>query len=690
MNEVHGYSNWRIEDDPRGVVVLVLDKAGASANVLSGDVMRELSDCLDEIEKRRHTGLVITSGKAKGFIAGADITEFSGIHTFDDGLRLVRLGQGLINRIETLPFPVVAAVNGFALGGGLELAMACHHRVIADDPKAVVGLPEVRLGIHPGFGGTVRAPRLAGVIDGMQMMLTGRALRPDKALQLGLVDKVVPRDMLRDSAVDMALDPPAPRRTSVKERLLSLSLVRGVIADKMAKQVAKQARREHYPAPYAMIDLWRRYGSASDAERYEQEARSFARLMIGDTAQNLVRVFFLQDRLKGLAGKRKSGISRVHVVGAGVMGGDIAAWCALRGLEVTLQDRDIKYVEPALERARKLFERKTRNESDLNAALGRLHADVDGDGVAGADLVIEAIFEDAGAKQALYQSLEPKMKAGALLATNTSSIRLETLREGLRDPDRLVGLHFFNPVAKMPLVEVVHTSTTDQEAIDRGLAFVKQIDRLPLPCLSAPGFLVNRVLGPYMMEAFLLADEGVPLAAIDAAAEAFGMPMGPVELADTVGLDVALHVGQILGEAAAMPVPEKLVEMVGNKKLGRKTGEGFYQYRDGKPVKPDVGDYTPAADLTDRLILPLLNQVAACLREGIVADADLADAGVIFGTGFAPFTGGPVHYARKRGVAEIVSTLQGLSQKYGDRFRPDPGWERLSDNAASEVSAGAG
>ncbi len=678
MTEGHSATHWRIEDDARGVVLLTLDKADASANVLSGDVMRELSDCLDILETRAPQGLVIRSGKAKGFIAGADIKEFTSIHSLEDAVRLVRLGQGLINRIEALPFPVVAALNGFALGGGLELAMACHHRVIVDDPKAVVGLPEVRLGIHPGFGGTVRAPRLAGVVEGMQMMLTGRALRPDRALRLGLVDKVVAHDQLVDSAVAMALNPPGPRKKPFKERFLSFAPVRGIIAEKMVKQVARQARPEHYPAPYAIIDLWRRFGSAGDSERYEQEAQSFARLMIGDTAQNLVRVFFLQDRMKALGGRRKSDVSHVHVVGAGVMGGDIAAWCALRGLEVTLQDRELRYIEPALERARKLFERKTRGEAALNEAIGRLRADVDGEGAARADLVIEAIFEDAEAKKTLYRDLDTRMKPGALLATNTSSIRLEILREGLREPDRLIGLHFFNPVAKMPLVEVIHTSSTEQAAVDRGLAFAKQIDRLPLPCLSAPGFLVNRVLGPYMMEAFLLAEEGVPLATIDAAAEAFGMPMGPVELADTVGLDVALHVGRILGEAFGLPVPDKLQEMVDKKTLGRKTGEGFYIYQDGKPVKPDAGAYSPPADLSDRLILPLLNQVAACLREGVVDDADLADAGVIFGTGFAPFTGGPLHYARKRGIGNVVATLQRLEQSHGERFRPDPGWDELA------------
>jgi 3-hydroxyacyl-CoA dehydrogenase/enoyl-CoA hydratase/3-hydroxybutyryl-CoA epimerase len=678
MTEAAGRQHWHIEDDGDDVLRLTLDKAESSANTLSRDVLTELDACLAEIESRRPRGVVIASAKRSGFIAGADIKEFTGIETHEQAVALVRAGQQVINRIEAQRCPVVAAINGFALGGGLELAMACHYRVMVDDPRAVVGLPEVKLGIHPGFGGTVRAPRLAGIIEGMQMMLTGRALRPDRALRLGLVDKLASRDALLQQAHAVALDPPARRRPALKERLMAFGPVRDFIAGKMRAQVARQARPEHYPAPYAIIELWRRFGGADDATRYEEEAKSFAPLMLGDTARGLVRVFFLQDRLKSMGGKTDAQIEHVHVIGAGVMGGDIAAWCAHRGLTVTLQDREMKYIEPALERARKLFERKARTPQDREAAQGRLAADVEGSGVSRADLVIEAIYEDADAKRKLYAEVEPRMKPGALLATNTSSIMLETLRTGLARPEQLIGLHFFNPVARMPLVEVVHTEATDPAAVQRGVAFARKIDRLPLPCRSAPGFLVNRVLGPYLMEAFLLSEEGVPLAAIDEAAESFGMPMGPIELADTVGLDVAYHVARILSAAADLPVPETLGGMVEQRRLGRKTGQGFYTWREGKPVKPEAGGRSVSGDITDRLILPLLNQVVACLREQIVEDADLADAGVIFGTGFAPFTGGPVNYARRRGIGDVVASLRRLESAHGKRFAPDPGWESLT------------
>jgi len=293
-----------------------------------------------------------------------------------------------------------------------------------------------------------------------------------------------------------------------------------------------------------------------------------------------------------------------------------------------------------------------------------------------ADVVIEAIFENAEAKQELYRSLEPRMKHDAVLATNTSSIRLEDLRDALRNPDRLIGLHFFNPVAMMPLVEVIHTDQTPDEQIGRGVAFARRIDRLPLPCKSSPGFVVNRILMPYMMEALIIGQEGVPLPIIDRAAEEFGMPMGPVELADTVGLDVALHVAKILGEAYGVPVPSELEKMVAQKKLGRKTGQGFYSWKSGKPTKPDADGPAPP-DLQDRMMLPMLNEAVAVYHDRVVSDLDLLDAGVIFGTGFAPFQGGPINYAKSRGVEHLLATMETLEARYGERFKPHEGWSDI-------------
>jgi len=675
MNEKNRNSHWSWSTDDDGIGWLTLDKQGASTNVLSGDVLAGLYEILDEIESASPKALVVRSGKRNGFVAGADIKEFTTLEGPEEAFDLVRKAQYVMDRLEALPFPTVALINGFALGGGLELALACRHRISVDDPKCVMGLPEVKLGIHPGFGGTVRSIATVGVFAAMDMMLTGRNIRPRQALRMGLVDQIVPARHLERAGRMMALSPPAPRRPALKERLLGLGPVRGVVARVLEKQVAKKARRDHYPAPYAIVDLWRRHGD-DPAGMYVAEARSIAKLMCSSTSRSLVRVFLLQDKMKSLGSARKFDFRHVHVVGAGVMGGDIAAWCALRGLNVTLEDRAPEYIGPAIARAFKLFKRKLREPRLVQAAMDRLMPDVEGTGVPKADVVIEAIFEDAKAKQELYRRLEPEMKPDAVLATNTSSIRLENLRDALQEPHRLIGLHFFNPVAMMPLVEVIRTAETTQEEMERGIAFARRIDRLPLPCMSSPGFVVNRVLMPYMMEALVVAQEGVPLPVIDRAARTFGMPMGPVELADTVGLDVALHVARILGEAYRFPIPEELERLVERKSLGRKTGEGFYVWKGGKPVK-GKSDSTAPPGLADRLLLPMINEAVAVYRDGVVDDLDLLDAGVIFGTGFAPFRGGPVNYARNRGVDEVRRALEELQKKYGSRFQPDPGWDKI-------------
>jgi len=669
---------WSLEIDPQRVAWLCFDQPGASANALSRTAMEQLAARLDEVATAAPRGLVITSGKS-GFIAGADVREFGQVASPEEAVPFIRAAHAILARLEALPFPTVAAINGYCLGGGLELAMACRHRVCVDDPKAVLGLPEVMLGIHPGFGGTVRAVRLVGVTAAMDMMLTGRNLRPDKARQLGLVDRVVPAAELRSAAASMATHPGPARRAPLGQRLLSLAPLRGLVAPKIEQQVARRAKREHYPAPYAIVDLWRRHGANSRAG-YEAEAQSVARLVCTPTSRNLVRVFFLQERMKALGGRDVPKGGHVHVVGAGVMGGDIAAWSAQRGFTVTLQDRSTELVVPALERARAFFEKRARVPGKAAEAMARLTADVAGQGVEKADLVIEAIFEDAAAKRDLYARLEPRMKPGAILASNTSSIMLEDLAGSLADPGRLVGLHFFNPVAQMPLVEVIESAQTRPEARTAALAFTRAIDKLPLPCRSAPGFLVNRILMPYLTEAMLAAQEGVAFATIDRVATDFGMPMGPIELADTVGLDVCLHVGRILASAFGRPAPEAVAALVQSGKLGRKSGGGLYEWRDGKAVKPAATGSAPE-ELEDRLVLPMVNEAIAILREGVVADADLVDAGVIFGSGFAPFRGGPLQYAKSRGPALVLERLRELEARHGARFRPDPGWDAFARGA---------
>lgn len=675
MTEENEITNWTLERDGNDIAWLCLDMANAGANVLSTPVMRELAEHLSALESSPPTGLVIWSGKKSGFIFGADIKEFTKLATEAMVFEMTRLGQQIMARIEALPCPSVALLNGFALGGGFELALACDYRIAADNGRVSVGLPEVKLGINPGFGGTVRTVRLVGVSAAMNLMLSGRFLRAEKALKMGLLDRLVPADEMRTAAEKLIRNKPPRQQAPLKEKLMNLPLIRNLVAAAIKKQVASRANPKHYPSPFAMIELWRKYG-ASDAQ-YEAEAKLISRQMVGATGQNLIRVFMLQDRMKSLGGKVKSKVQRLHVIGAGTMGGGIAAWSALRGIEVTLQDREEKYVEPALKTANKLFEKKTRTPEDYEAAVARLKMDVEGNGIADADLVIEAIYENVEAKKSLYDDLVARMKPDALLATNTSSLMLEILSADLPDPRRLFGLHFFNPVDKMPLLEVIGKPDTPQEIIDQGIAFAQRIDRLPLPCRSAPGFVVNRVLMPYMSEASLIAEEGVAGPLIDQAALDFGMPMGPVHLSDIVGLDVALSVSQILGEAFDSPVPAILEKLVAEKKLGMKTGEGFYRWVDGKPVKPKTDGEKAPDDITDRLFMPLLNAAVALWSEGVIDDLDLLDAGVIFGTGFAPFRGGPIHYARDRGISDIVATMNRLADKHGDRFRPHEAWSRI-------------
>lgn len=679
------FNHWRLETDSDGILWICLDKADSNANVLSETVLREFESVLSLAESNPPRGIVIYSGKPSGFVMGADINEFTTIQTAEQGYELIRIGQQLFDRLEALRCPTAAVFNGFALGGGLELALACTYRLALDNKKPIIGLPEVQLGLHPGFGGTVRSVRTAGVRAAMQVMLTGKPIRVDKALHQGFIDRIVSPDNWKQAARELLVSG-RPRQTApFVDKLLNLPFVRPFVARTLRNQVAARARKEHYPAPYAMIDLWSDYGASKKS--YAHEARSFAKLMVGTTSRNLVRVFFLQNRLKGQGNKTEKRIERVHVVGAGVMGGDIAAWCALRGLQVTLQDRAKEYIDPAIQRASKLFSKRIRDANDRAAASDRIVADIDGDGVAGADLVIEAIFENTKAKQELYKKLQAAMKPGAILATNTSSIRLEELRTVLDQPQRFIGLHFFNPVAELPLVEVIRCDNTEQNVLDLAFSFVKAVGKFPLECRSAPGFVVNRVLAPYMAEAMYLAEEGVPYTAIDRAAEEFGMPMGPIELIDSVGLDVAMHVSKVLGAAFKREAPDILSGLVEKQRLGRKSGQGFYTWADGKAVKPAPGHAEIPADLTDRLMLPMINEAVACLSERVVTDADLLDAGVIFGTGFAPFRGGPLHYAKNRGADDIVAKLEALSQKFagrgGDRFKPHAGWKQLQDIVTS-------
>ena len=668
------FSHWRAETAD-GIVVLSFDRAGQSVNTLSQEVLLELDAIVERLSLDPPKGLVIRSAKPAGFIAGADIREFQSFDAKGTVADALRRGQQVFQRLAELRCPTVAAIHGHCMGGGTELALACRHRVASNDPATRIALPEVKLGIYPGWGGSVRLPRLVGAPAAFDMMLTGRALSASAARAMGLVDKVVEPAMLTDAAIDLAR---RGTRRPLKQRALAWLTdtwaARQILAPMLVKQVARKVRKEHYPAPFSLIETWRRTGGGVES-LLAAERKSVTKLASTPTARNLVRVFFLQERLKGLGGK-DHGIARVHVVGAGVMGGDIAAWAAYKGFEVTLADREQRFVDAALVRAQALFEKRIKDPEKRPATAARLRGDVLHDGVTNADLVIEAIIEVADAKRTLYAELEPRLKPDALLTTNTSSIPLVELRTDLARPAQFAGLHYFNPVAQMPLVEIIRHDAIAEETERRLAAFCRAIDKLPVPVAGTPGFLVNRVLFPYMLEAMRAYADGIPGPVIDKAAVKFGMPMGPIELIDTVGLDVAASVGAELAPFLGLPIPEGLANKLDSGKRGKKDGQGFYTWEEGKPRKPEVPqDYKAPDDLEDRLILPLLNESVAALHDGVVADGDLLDAGVIFGTGFAPFRGGPIQYIRTVGADALLARLRALEATHGERFAPRPGWD---------------
>jgi 3-hydroxyacyl-CoA dehydrogenase/enoyl-CoA hydratase/3-hydroxybutyryl-CoA epimerase len=650
------FINWQLDYDLDGVCWLTLDRAGETSNSLSRAVMLELREIVTELETNQPKGLVLQSGKRNSFIVGADVREFDQVSSIAEAEGFIREVHEVFDRIEALPFPTAVIIEGYCLGGGLELSLCFDYRIASNTEHTRLGFPEVKLGIYPGFGGSARTTRLIGGFQALQIMLTGRMLRAAQAKGLGLVDQLTgPHGGLRWAARRAVLSGKKSRGPGLFAKMSNAGPVRKFLAGQMRKKTAAKANPEHYPAPFELIEAWESYGN-DPRKMLEEEAVRIARLINGDTSAGLRRVFWLMEGLKSHGKSSGFRARRVHVIGAGVMGGDIAAWCVLQGLEVTLQDREMQYIEPALKRAKKLFSRRLKTADRIAGAQSRLVADVEGNGAARADVIIEAIFENLEAKQELFKSLESRVKPDAILATNTSAIPLKDIAAVLENSKRLIGLHFFNPVAKMPLVEVVYDEITQAEEIQRGSAFCNQINRFPLPVLSSPGFLVNRVLAKYMLKAFQIHRErGLAKEAIDKAAEKFGMPMGPVELADTVGLDVGLGVMNTLGGDEAAEDAEVLKSYVDQGKLGKKSGEGFYKWKKGRAEKDgSAAEGINLESLGDELMQPYFDECRACLSDGIVENLDAVDAGMIFGTGFAPFRGGPLYYLEQSSQAREV------------------------------------
>lgn len=633
------YQHWRVEHNDNFTTVY-FDEQDSTVNRLGTVTMKELGLLITHLAAEpRLKAVVFRSGKTKGFIAGANVHEFTQVTDVNEAFTYVRECQNIMQQLAKLPVPTIAWIQGFCLGGGLELALACDYRICDDTPHTKLGLPEVMVGIHPGWGGSVRLPELVGVLSAMDLLLSGRSIDGKTAKAIGLVDYVLPERELAAAVSDLLLNTPTRHKPVWWQRLLAFAPLRSIVAGLLRRRLLKRITPAHYPAPFAIIDNWQRHGSGGESAMIA-EAHSAAKLVMTPTAHHLLKVFFLRERLRGLA-TTEHHIKHVHVIGAGVMGGDIAAWCALQGMTVTLEDNNLEALGRSIARAQNLFKHKIKRTHLIKAAQDRLIVDPLGHGLKSADLIIEAIVEDVALKRELWTRVLEQARPDALLATNTSSILLSELTAGWASPERLVGIHFFNPVAKMPLVEVVSDAITDQHCVQRACAFVKAIDKLPLPVASVPGFLVNRVLAAYMMTAITLAAEGYDYHVIDQLAMDYGMPMGPLALCDVVGLDVCLAAARhILGED--ITVPAILTKRIEAGHLGKKTGQGFYHYaKDGHKTPTATG--RKGLNLSaDDLINPILAASKAALAEGVVADADLVDAGMIFGAGFPPFTGGPM------------------------------------------------
>lgn len=664
------FQNWTKEIDIDGIAWLGLECLHSSVNTINHDVLDELNLLIQKIGKEENIkGLIIYSKKTSGFIAGADVHTFAQYREPEQIRDFLRKGLAVFNRIEQLTIPTVAMIDGYCMGGGYELALACKYRVASDRSETQIGLPEVLLGFHPGWGGTVRLPKLIGGFDALtKVMLIGKPVSAKQAKAIGMIDECVPVRQLKRAAKFFIVTQPKRHQSRLIQNLCNQEWARKAITYLLRKQISQKINVEHYPAPISMLYLWEKYFGMG-AKAYEKETESVLNLVFQHpTTENLIRAFLLKDRLKDYAKDSSFKAQHVHVIGAGVMGGDIAAWCAMKGLRVTLQDQSYQQLAPAYARARALYQKRLKKTHLVEAAMDRLILDPQGDGLARADVVIEAIFENLEAKQDLFKKIEQKAKPQAILASNTSSIPLTEIAEVMKDKSRLIGIHFFNPVAMMELVEVVYSEYTAKNILEDACSFVGQMSRLPLPVRSSPGFLVNRVLMPYLLESMQLLEEGVQAEAIDKAAKEFGMMMGPIELADTVGLDVCLAVAKNLTQYYGGQVPQKLEEMVANKKLGKKSACGFYSYKKGRAIKKSPSYKGKTQDIAQRLIMRMVNEGYACLREKVVADVDLLDAGMIFGTGFAPFRGGPMYYANQFGKDQLNQLFSELANQYGERF----------------------
>jgi 3-hydroxyacyl-CoA dehydrogenase/enoyl-CoA hydratase/3-hydroxybutyryl-CoA epimerase len=708
---------FRVEPAEAGAVYLVFDHPERTVNVLDEAALADLNVALVEIERAKPAGVILKSGKNGSFIAGADLQAIGAITDRARVLELIQLAHGAFNRLAALPCPTVAAIDGVCLGGGTELALACDSRVAAEEPRTQIGLPETMLGIFPGFGGTTRLPRLIGLSGALDLILSGRSLDARRAEKMGLIGRAVPGAWLMEHAHrrlgELAKRKPARRRDAWRAKGLPAWLLDGTslghaIALRQARKATLARTAGNYPAPLAALDVLEKSIGKPVETGLRLEAAAVSELVVGPVCKNLVRIFLLSERAKkdpvADPALKPAPVRSMALVGAGVMGGGIAETVSRAGIGVRLRDLNPAAISHALKTARGLIDersrkrRGTRHEGDAQMAKILPTLDLTGFGVC--DFAMEAVVEDLDVKRRVFGELEVRLRPDALLATNTSSLSVTTLAEGLQHADRFFGFHFFNPVHRMPLVEVVRGPRTSDAALVSAVGLARKLGKTPVVVKDAPGFVVNRILMPYLREGLVLLEEGYRLTDIDASMRTFGMPMGPFEVLDEVGLDVAHKVAAVLSKAfpdrmEAVPALETLIAAG---RLGRKSGRGFYRHKGGKRLPdPRLRDVlklkrerrVPALEiLSERMVLAMINEAARCLEDGVVADAGLLDLAMIFGTGFPPWRGGPLRHADTLGLLKIESRLNALRAERGERFAPAKLLARLASEGGSFTGAG--
>ncbi len=679
------------------VGVIYFDAPNTKANTLGTPIMLRFADLLVEVEKDPEIrALVVLSRKPSIFIAGADIAEIKMLTQTGDAESFLTKLQSIFTFLEALPIPSIAAIHGACMGGGTELSLACDYRMVTDAPETKIALPEVTLGVLPGWGGTQRMPRLLGLEKALDLVLSGRAIDGKAAKRMGLADKIAPKEMLEAKALAWAnelaktKEKRKPASKDLKERVLETVPGGKWLIFDLAKKKLLQKTKGHYPAPLKALEVIRQTYGGPLEKGLHVEARAFAELVKGPVAQNLISVYYLTEKVKkdkgtesGVAGRE---VREAGVLGAGVMGGGIAQLFAAKNVRVRMKDVNWDAITRGYQAAykvfKKQFERRKLKKSDLDNAMERIEGTTAWTGFKNMDLVVEAIVEDLEIKRKVFKELEQAVSEKTILASNTSSLSVTALAQGCQHPSRVAGMHFFNPVDKMPLVEVIRAKESSDEAVATVFQFAKRLGKTPIVVKDSPGFVVNRILNPYLCEAIQLLSEGVSVTDLDSIMEKFGMPMGPCTLLDEVGLDVGTKVAKVLyGAFGERMKPPALMELiVGDKRLGKKGGKGIYIY-EGKKKTVDATllnkTNIPKRDdkLTDEIVIKrmvylMVNEAARCLEESIVKDASDIDIGMIFGTGFAPFRGGLLHYADATGIDSIVSDLEFFVRSYGMRFQP--------------------